>query len=293
MKRVLKAKNTPLQCAPLIESNTALDSAPNANYALNQARALYYDFFAGFFVFELLDTRKSLFEKQIEILAQSPIDSADLATFSALKSYITKTDLAMIKREYSQTFDIPFGAKPEVDYKKSMDDKDSKDLKGESSDDLDKGDNESNVPNEALEFEKLHNTLKSLPKGQIFLYLSHYNEGCLNGTSLLKAREIVRKTRFRLNKDGFKESEEHFGFLLLFMRYLLSDSNGDSIGDSSNLSESFGESISANAVFNELLRDMASKIADLLINRDDLPCYQKVGFLLKNFIKLEEEICAI
>ncbi len=272
MKRVLKPKNAiinaPLQFAPSIESNVALDSAPNiqSNSALNQARALYYDFFAGFFLFELLDTRKDLFAKQIDILATSPIDSADLATFSALKRYILQTDLDSIKREYSQTFDIPFGAKPEVDYK------DSKDFKGESS--------------EAVAFEKLHKTLKDLPKGQIFLYLSHYNEGCLNGTSLLKAREIVRKTRFRLNKDGFKESEEHFGFLLLFMRYLLSDSNGDS-------SESFGESISANAVFNELLRDMASKIADLLSNRDDLPCYQKVGVLLKSFIKLEEEICAI
>ncbi len=275
MKRVLKPK-----------------TKTNQNSALNQARALYYDFFAGFFVFELLDSRKSLFEKQIDILTQSPIDSADLATFSALKNYIAKTDLAMIKREYSQTFDIPFGAKPEADYKGS------KDLKGEK--------------DEAVAFEKLHKTLKDLPKGQIFLYLSHYTEGCLNGASLLKVRQIVKQTRFRLNKDGFKESEEHFGFLLLFMRYLLRDSAmdlGESNADLSESSVNFGESnkdlgesgkdssessanpISANDFFNECLRQMASKIADLLSKRDDLPCYQKVGFLLKNFIKLEEEIC--
>lgn len=262
MKRVLK---------PKVESS-------NQSSALNQARALYYDFFAGFFVFELLDSRKDLFEKQIDILAQSPIDSADLAVFSALKDYITKADLAMIKREYSQTFDIPFGAKPEADYK------DSKNPSGEA--------------DEAVAFEKLHKTLTSLPKGQIFLYLSHYTEGCLNGASLLKVRQIVKQTRFRLNKDGFKESEEHFGFLLLFMRYLLRDSAVDSGESNANLGESskdFGKSsanlISANDFFNECLRPMASKIADSLSKRDDLQCYQKVGFLLKNFIKLEEEIC--
>lgn len=245
MKRVLKPK-----------------AESSQNSALNQARALYYDFFAGFFVFELLDSRKDLFEKQIEILSSCPLDSADDRHFSALLDYLKCASLAEIKREYSQTFDIPFGAKPEVDYKKRAD---SKKSSGES--------------DEAVAFEKLHKTLKSLPKGQIFLYLSHYTEGCLNGASLLKVRQIVKQTRFRLNKEGFKESEEHFGFLLLFMSYLLRES-----------AESSAES--ANEFFNECLRPMASKIADLLIRRDDLQCYQKVGFLLKNFIKLEEEICA-
>ena len=245
MKRVLK---------PRVESSQ--------NSALNQARALYYDFFAGFFVFELLDSRKDLFEKQIEILSSCPLDSADDRHFSVLLDYLKCASLAEIKREYSQTFDIPFGAKPEVDYKKRAD---SKKSSGES--------------DEAVAFEKLHKTLKSLPKGQIFLYLSHYNEGCLNGASLLKAKQLVKQTRFRLNKEGFKESEEHFGFLLLFMSYLLRES-----------AESSAES--ANEFFNECLRPMASKIADLLSRRDDLHCYQKVGALLKNFIKLEEEICA-
>lgn len=257
MKRVLK---------PKVEANQ--------NSALNQARALYYDFFAGFFVFELLDSRKDLFEKQIDILAQSPIDSADLAHFSALKNYIAKTDLAIIKREYSQTFDIPFGAKPEADYTHQKDDVPD--------DDLDKSDNESSVPDEALAFEKLKKTLDALPKGQIFLYLSHYTEGCLNGASLLKVRQIVKQTRFRLNKEGFKESEEHFGFLLLFMSYILRDSTN----------ELCAFSVESNEFFNECLRPMASKIADLLARRDDLHCYQKVGALLKTFITLEEEICA-
>lgn len=254
MKRVLK---------PKAESS-------NQNSALNQARALYYDFFAGFFVFELLDSRKDLFGKQIEILSSCPLDSADDRHFSALLGYLKCASLAEMKREYSQTFDIPFGAKPEADYTHQKDDVPD--------DDLDKSDNESSVPDEALAFEKLKKTLTSLPKGQIFLYLSHYTEGCLNGASLLKAKQLVKQTRFRLNSESYKESEEHFGFLLLFMSCLLRES-----------AESSAES--ANEFFNECLRPMASTIADLLSRRDDLQCYQKVGFLLKNFIKLEEEIC--
>lgn len=257
MKRVLKPNNEVSQSA------------------LNQARALYYDFFAGFFLYELLDSRKDLFAKQIDILVASPIDEANLTHFYALKSYIVNTNLETIKREYSQTFDIPFGAKPELDYTKGNN-------KNNQSSDLDKFNNESNASDESLAFEKLHKTLSDLPKGQIFLYLSHYTEGCLNGASLLKVRQIVKQTHFRLNKECFKESEEHFGFLLLFMRYLLRDSVQDS-----NKS-----SVNANEFFNECLRPMASKIATSLIKRKDLHCYQKVGILLNSFIKLEEEICA-
>lgn len=261
MKRVLK---------PKIETNQ--------NSALNQARALYYDFFAGFFVFELLDSRFEIFNKQIEILSSYPLDSADDKHFSALLGYLKCASLVEIKREYSQTFDIPFGAKGGNLADKNAESS-TKSAFAESS--LDKSDNESFTPQEALEFEKLHKTLTSLPKGQIFLYLSHYNEGCLNGASLLKAKQLVKQTRFRLNSESYKESEEHFGFLLLFMSYLLRECGAESISAESS-----------NEFFNECLRPMASTIADLLIRRNDLQCYQKVGFLLKNFIKLEEEICA-
>lgn len=264
MKRVLK---------PKIEANQ--------NSALNQARALYYDFFAGFFVFELLEGRFEIFNKQIEILSSYPLDSADGENFSALLDYLKCASLAEIKREYSQTFDIPFGAKGgNLADKSAESSAESTFAESDAESSLDKSDNESFTPQEALEFEKLHKTLKSLPKGQIFLYLSHYNEGCLNGASLLKAKQLVKQTRFRLNSESYKESEEHFGFLLLFMSYLLRES---------------AESISAessNEFFNECLRPMASTIADLLIRRDDLQCYQRVGVLLKNFITIEEEICS-
>ena len=260
MKRVLQPKS---------------DSQIAINSGLNQARALYYDFFAGFFLFELLDSRFNLFQKQMDILAISPLNEADLAHFIALKGYFKNASLADLKREYSQTFDIPFGAsggKRDESKKHKLQDLRKSQDSHKIRDDLD----------ESAEFERLHKTLNALPKGQIFLYLSHYIEGCLNGASLLKAKQLVKQTRFRLNSDGFKESEEHFGFLLLFMRYLLQDScesNAD-LG------------VNPNDFFNECLRPMASTVADLLIKRDDLTCYHHIGAILKHFIALEEEICS-
>ena len=263
MKRVLEPKN---------HAQVATNSNSVLNLGLNQARALYYDFFAGFFLFELLDSRFDLFQKQMDILAISPLDSADLAHFTALKSYLKNASLADLKREYSQTFDIPFGASG-GDKSKKPKSHDSHKIR----DDLD----------ESAEFERLHKTLNALPKGQIFLYLSHYVEGCLNGASLLKAKQLVKQTPFRLNSEGFKESEEHFGFLLLFMRYLLRD-----LQDSRESSADSHESIKPNDFFNECLRPMASIIADLLIKRDDLQCYYHIGAILAHFIALEEEICS-
>ena len=140
MKRVLKSKN-----------HAQVNSV--AIFALNQARALYYDFFAGFFLFELLDSRFNLFQKQIDILASSPLDNADLAHFVALKSYIAKANPSDLKREYSQTFDIPFGAKG--DKRDESKKHDSQDLR-ESSANLDKYDNESAISDESAECERLH-----------------------------------------------------------------------------------------------------------------------------------------
>lgn len=223
---------------------------------LNQARALYYDFFAGFFLYELLDSRFEIFIAQIDILATSPLNESDLPYFRALKDTLLSTNADAIKREYSQIFNIPFAAK-----------------KADSAlcDDEDSTQDSTNFEDSA------DSTQKAV---HIFLYLSHYLEGCINGSSLLEAKEIIKKSKFRLNKEGFKESEEHFGFLLLFMRYSLQDS---AVQDSAvNISE----------IFNALLRPMASAIAESLAKCENLHCYHLVGALLKSFIKVEEQICS-
>lgn len=222
---------------------------------LNQARALYYDFFAGFFLYELLDSRFEIFIAQIDILATSPLNECDLSYFRALKDALLSTDIDAIKREYSQIFNIPF-ASQKVD-SALCDDEDSA---------LDS-------TQDATHFkDSTDSTQKAV---HIFLYLSHYLEGCINGSSLLEAKEFVKKSKFRLNKEGFKESEEHFGFLLLFMRHSLQDS-------ATNASE----------IFNALLRPMASVIAESLAKCENLHCYHLVGALLKSFIKVEEQICS-
>lgn len=227
---------------------------------LNQARALYYDFFAGFFLYELLDSRFDLFIAQIDILATSPLNESDLPYFRALKDALLSTNADAIKREYSQIFNIPFASKKADSA--LCDDEDSA---------LDSTQDSTHFK------DSTDSTQKAV---HIFLYLSHYLEGCINGSSLLEAKEFVKKSKFRLNKEGFKESEEHFGFLLLFMRYSLQDS---AVQDSN---------VNASEIFNALLRPMASVIAESLAKCENLYYYHLVGALLKSFIKVEEQICS-
>ena len=49
-----------------------LSEAELAN--LTHARMLYYDFFHGFFVFEMLDGRAAIAQKQLEILLNEPLN---------------------------------------------------------------------------------------------------------------------------------------------------------------------------------------------------------------------------
>lgn len=216
--------------------------------ALYQARALYYDFFAGFFLYELVGARKDLFVEQIDILATSPINESDGEYFAMLRAYIAKSDSKEILREYTQTFNLPFSTHelPAQELGKQ-------------------GGKKSKKP--------------KIPNPQIFLYLSHYLEGCLNGESLLRVRTLVKKTHFRLNTQEFKESEEHFGFLLLLMRHLLQDL--DKLAENEQL---------IRELFTQAIAPMGLAIAEALAKREDLVCYHLVGLLLGSFLALEGHI---
>ena len=220
--------------------------------ALYQARALYYDFFAGFFLYELVGARKDLFVEQIDILATSPINESDGEYFAMLRAYIAKSDSKEILREYTQTFNLPFSTHelPAQELGKQ-------------------GGKKSKKP--------------KIPNPQIFLYLSHYLEGCLNGESLLRVRTLVKKTHFRLNTQEFKESEEHFGFLLLLMRHLLQDTKTLS-GDEAERDRLIQE------IFTQAIAPMGLPIAQALAKREDLSCYHLVGLLLGSFLTLEQHI---
>lgn len=229
--------------------------------ALHQARALYYDFFAGFFLYELVATRKDLFLQQIDILSTSPINESDGEYFAMLRAYVAKADSSDVLREYTHTFNLPFSA--------SSVSPSTQEIHTEDTEQATQKGKKSKKP--------------KIPNPQIFLYLSHYLEGCLNGESLLKVRTLVKKTHFRLNEQNFKESEEHFGFLLLLMRHLLQDPK-TLAGDEAERDRLIQE------IFTQAIAPMGLPIAETLAKREDLACYHLVGLLLRSFLTLEQHI---
>lgn len=158
--------------------------------SVTNARALYYDFFAGFFLYELLETRTGLLLEQIKLMKENPLSEDDSVHFELLESELTCNGVAGIRQEYTRTFILPFVSPENLDSKKS-------------------------------------GGKVQIPNTQVMLYFSHYREGCINGESLVKARRLVKQTSFRLNARECKESEEHLGFLLLLMRHLLLSQDED------------------------------------------------------------------
>lgn len=78
---------------------------------LIHARMLYYDFFNGFLVFEMLDERAELAQKQIEILLNEPLNDTAKNAMSLLQNELKTHGVANFKDEFSRLFALPFGAK--------------------------------------------------------------------------------------------------------------------------------------------------------------------------------------
>lgn len=78
---------------------------------LIHARMLYYDFFNGFLVFEMLDERAELAQKQIEILLNEPLNDTAKNAMSLLQNELKTHGMANFKDEFSRLFALPFGAK--------------------------------------------------------------------------------------------------------------------------------------------------------------------------------------
>lgn len=211
----------------------ALDSVASA-------RALYYDFFAGLFLYELLENRATLLLEQIRILKSNPFSESDKLHFELLENTLENGGIREIVQEYTQSFLLPFI--PPV----------------------------SNTP---LPKRAKHSKKEGVG-GQIMLYLSHYEEGCLNGKALLRARELVRQSSFRLNKKECKESEEHLGVLLLLMRHLL-------------LSQESIDEMLVGEVVRELVLPLGDCVARALLEREDLRFYPSIGALFQSFLEVE------
>ena len=187
--------------------------------SIKNARILYYDFFYGFFVFEVLGDRAKVAKKQINILKQSSLNEVVEADFLLLENEINQNGMENIKEEFSRLFALPFGGK------------------------------------------------------QVGMHLSHYYEGCVGGDSLLKMREIVKKSDIRVNSKEFKETEEHLGFLFGFMRYLVEND------DETLAKEVF---LYVNQAFFQLVKEINE--------REDSKYYLALARILESFLKFEEEI---
>lgn len=78
---------------------------------LIHARMLYYDFFNGLLVFEMLDERAELAKKQIEILLYEPLNDTAKNAMLLLQDELKMHGMANFKDEFSRLFALPFGAK--------------------------------------------------------------------------------------------------------------------------------------------------------------------------------------
>lgn len=117
----------------------------------------------------------------------------------------------------------------------------------------------------------------SLPFGgkQVGMHLSHFYENCVGGESLLKIREMVKKSDVRVDTKLFKETEEHIGFLFGFMRYLIQK----------------GDEELAKEVF-LFCKDAFLKFCEEIKDRKDAKFYLDVALLLESFMNFEVEFYA-
>lgn len=85
--------------------------SPQEAKDLKNARLLYYDFFYGLFVFELLEGRVELAKKQLEILQNAPFDDFSETSIVLLRQELRDNGIQNIKEEFSRLFALPFGEK--------------------------------------------------------------------------------------------------------------------------------------------------------------------------------------
>jgi len=74
---------------------------------INKARAIFYDFFAGLFLYELLCERETLLKTQLESLSISPLDDEAEKSFSRLSDELKAHGITVILDEFNDLFALP------------------------------------------------------------------------------------------------------------------------------------------------------------------------------------------
>ncbi|MDE5925629.1 MAG: molecular chaperone TorD family protein [Helicobacter sp.] len=78
---------------------------------LKNARVLYYDFFNGLLVFEMLEERVRIAKEQLGILLSAPLNQEAEGSMLLLKQELEDNGIQNIKEEFSRLFALPFGGK--------------------------------------------------------------------------------------------------------------------------------------------------------------------------------------
>jgi TorA maturation chaperone TorD len=74
---------------------------------IDQARAIYYDFFAGCFLYPLLEGRGALMAQQIKLLKSSPLEESLKEPFNYLEESLKTGGIGIFLKEYDDVFMIP------------------------------------------------------------------------------------------------------------------------------------------------------------------------------------------
>lgn len=199
------------------------EHAPRSgNRGIESARALFYDFFAGLFLYDLLKEREELIANQLGILAQNPLEEGLEVPLLEILQIMKSEGIGAFLSEYTNLFIMPFSHR------------------------------------------RLH------------LLLSHYKEGCVGGRALLDIRQRLRDFPVRMNSELCKESEEHIGFLMMLMRFLVEHQGEVPEGSEKRL-------------FAEFIKPYIFTLASELMHHSEARIYSKVGAILRSFMEFEQE----
>jgi len=83
---------------------------------INKARAIFYDFFAGLFLHDLLTEREVLLKTQLESLGTSPLDDASEKGFARLSAELKEHGIVVILDEFNDVFALPMSGEIVLPY---------------------------------------------------------------------------------------------------------------------------------------------------------------------------------
>ncbi|RDU71612.1 hypothetical protein CQA57_07560 [Helicobacter anseris] len=107
------------------------------------------------------------------------------------------------------------------------------------------------------------------------LYLSHYQNGCMGGESLVYVRELLKESSFYVNREFTKENEDHLGILCLFMKHLLQS----------------GDIKKANTLYKDCIMPIREGIFKIL-KQENAGFYTRVFGIFDDFCVLEDSLVA-